>query len=402
VAIKSTFVGVKPLSSTIVYSGPTTTANSGPTYNFIDGTAGDDQLTGTDGLDSIWGYGGNDRIWAGGGDDYVWAEAGDDRVWAGAGNDHVFGGSGNDTLFGEAGNDRLYGEAGSDVLWGGDGMDTLHGGADRDYLFGESGTDYMYGGLGDDMLWGGDHDDQLFGEDGNDNLYGQDWDDTLDGGRGNDALEGGSGRDTLLGGADNDQLYGQDDDDKLDGGDGDDRLDGGWRSDILAGGAGNDVLYGGITKWFGDGTHDHLIGGSGADTFVLKASDVMKTFNPDGTVKFEHDRDLIGDFSRAEGDKIDIGSMLLYIAGFNGTAQQAIDEGYLILEEGPGRGGTQVNVFIDPNGSAPDALLHQRVYVAIVSGNTLATVGAEDFLVTSLGTNSQPVNEVGLAYMFAA
>ena len=378
IASKSTFVSANTYLSgasispvaTPVYSGPTT---SSPTYNFIDGTAGDD---------------------------YVWAEAGNDRVWAGAGNDQVFGGTGNDTLFGDSGFDTLYGEAGSDVLWGGDWMDFLWGGADRDYLFGEAGTDEMHGGTGDDMLWGGDDGDQIFGDDGNDYLYGQDWDDTLDGGRGNDHLDGDWGRDTLYGGADNDQLYGRDDDDRLYAGDGDDRLDGGRGGDSLEGNAGNDVLYGGATQFYGDYDYDHLAGGSGADRFVFKATDVTTSVDADGTTIYHHYRDVIGDFSREEGDKIDIGSMLLFIAGFNGSAQQAIDQGYLLLEEGPGHGGTQVNVRIDPNGFAPDPDAQgSGVFVAILSGTTLAEVGAEDFLVTSLGTNTQPVMQLDYMLM---
>jgi Ca2+-binding RTX toxin-like protein len=308
VAIKSTLTSMKAFSAvTPVYSAP---VHSGPTYNFIDGTPGDDQLWGTAADDSIWGHAGNDRI------------------RAGAGNDYVFGGTGNDTLFGEAGNDTLDGGAGSDVLWGGDGMDKLWGGGDRDYLFGEAGDDTLHGGQGDDWLWGGD---------------GDDW---------------------LEGGAWQDDLYGE---------------------------AGRDVLYGGAGS-------DYLSGGSGADTFVFKATDVTTSLNPDGTIKFHHDRDVILDFSHDEGDKIDLGSMLLYIAGFNGTAQQAIDQGYLVLEEGPGRGGTQVNVFIDVNGAAPDEYGQPDVYIAILAGTTLADVGAEDFLVTSLGTNTQPVTQ---AYLFA-
>jgi Ca2+-binding RTX toxin-like protein len=268
-------------------------------------------------------------------------------------------------------------------------MDFLWGGADRDYLFGENGTDEMHGGQGDDMLWGGDDGEQLFGDDGNDYLYGEHGDDTMEGGLGRDNLEGGTGQDTLYGGADNDQLYGQDGDDRIYGGDGDDRLEGGAWQDSLEGGAGIDMLYG--------GTHsDYLAGGSGADRFIFKATDVTTSVNADGTVVYKHDRDVIHDFSREEGDTIDIGSMLLYVAGFNGTAQQAIDQGYLRLIEGPGRGGTQVSIFIDQNGFEPN-LPNQGTgtYVAILSGTTLAEVGAEDFLVTSFGTNTQPVTQAG-------
>ena len=93
--------------------------------------------------------------------------------------------------------------------------------------------------------------------------------------------------------------------------------------DVLEGGAGNDVLYGGATQYYGDYGYDDLVGGGGADRFVLKTADVTTRFAADGTTNFDHYRDAIGDFSREQGDKIDIGSVLLHIAGFNGTATQA-------------------------------------------------------------------------------
>jgi hypothetical protein len=69
------------------------------------------------------------------------------------------------------------------------------------------------------------------------------------------------------------------------GGGGNNRIDGGKGDDIIAGGAGRDVLK----------------GGKGADTFVFQ-------FASDSTAK-ARGRDLIKDFSRKQGDKIDVSAI---------------------------------------------------------------------------------------------
>jgi len=88
------------------------------------------------------------------------------------------------------------------------------------------------------------------------------------------------GNDILSGGNGNDILFGQG---------GNDILDGGKGNDILLGGSGNDTLIGGPGN-------DILIGGSGADTFVWKAGD--------------YGNDVIKDFNRSEGDRIDLKDLL--------------------------------------------------------------------------------------------
>lgn len=105
---------------------------------------------------------------------------------------------------------------------------------------------------------------------------------------------GGTGNDTLRGGIDNDRFDGEDGHDKLYGGKGNDTLNGGAGDDILAGGDGMDTLYGGLGK-------DTLTGGTGKDTFVFKSLQ-ESTVSAAG-------RDLIKDFSRAEGDKIHLKSI---------------------------------------------------------------------------------------------
>jgi Ca2+-binding RTX toxin-like protein len=85
-------------------------------------------------------------------------------------------------------------------------------------------------------------------------------------------LKGGSGDDTLTGGALND---------RLDGGRGADRLDGGAGNDKIEGGKGDDVLT----------------GGPGADIFEFERGD---------------GRDVITDFSAADGDRLHLDDHVAY------------------------------------------------------------------------------------------
>ena len=110
------------------------------------------------------------------------------------------------------------------------------------------------------------------------------------GGSGSDKLYGGAGADTLYGNGGNDQLYGKLGKDKLYGGAGADKLGGGGDADYLNGGDGNDRLQG----WTGK---DTLVGGKGADDFVFRSV---------GEAGKGSGRDVIEDFSRAQGDDIDL------------------------------------------------------------------------------------------------
>jgi hypothetical protein len=154
---------------------------------------------------------------------------------------------------------------------------------------------------------------------------------------GNDMLSGGDGNDTVWGGSGNDTL---------DGGAGNDLLVGGFGADRMTGGNGNDVLLSrsdagemvaaqdGKTQIFADesaafkAVNDVLTGGKGADTFrfegLVNAKDeiVAKHVNADGTIDWHgvtgennnvHDHwvdgfgnDVITDFNRSQGDKIEI------------------------------------------------------------------------------------------------
>ncbi|MET0743207.1 MAG: hypothetical protein ABWY78_07540 [Microvirga sp.] len=108
---------------------------------------------------------------------------------------------------------------------------------------------------------------------------------------GNDVIKGAAGIEIMRGGEGHDRLSGLGGNDSLYGGAGDDNLNGGAGFDLLRGDAGGDRLYGAAGA-------DRLFGGSGADTFVFK-SIAQSTIDATG-------RDVVSDFSRAQGDRIDL------------------------------------------------------------------------------------------------
>lgn len=178
-------------------------------------------------------------------------------VAAGAKIEDARGGSGADTvqgndlanwLRGEAGNDAINGLAGDDRLDGNDGNDTITGGDGFDRINGNIGADFGYGGAGADWVVGGQNNDQLFGEAG---------DDIVNGNLGNDVCYGGVGGDIVRGGQGDDVLSGDEGDD--------------WLS--------------------GDRGADNITGGLGADIFYSFAGAGL---------------DLITDFNRAQGDRIQL------------------------------------------------------------------------------------------------
>lgn len=187
------------------------------------------------------------------------------------------------TLDGTVGADRMSGGTGDDRLHGRAGNDRLVGSAGDDTLVGDRGDDTLLGGLGEDILGGGDGQDRLDAGDGDDRLYGKDGDDTLSGGAGDDRLRGGDGSDSLDGGAGDDRLFGGDDHDTLVGGTGRDRLHGDGGGDTLMGGA----------------AADRLTGGDGADLFVFTA----------WTDSTTAEQDWILDFTREQGDRIDLSAI---------------------------------------------------------------------------------------------
>ncbi|QNF15837.1 type I secretion C-terminal target domain-containing protein [Aeromonas jandaei] len=197
------------------------------------------------------------------------------------------------------GSDRIDGGAGDDILFGDAihfaGINSEGYAAIKQYVAGKLSTgsvtdaqvhNYITDHASEfDQSSNNDKADVLNGGDGNDILFGQGGDDILFGGAGNDTLFGGAGNDTLYGESGNDTLYGGSGNDILYGGSGDDILSGGLGNDILVGGLGNDILK-------GDG---------GADTFTWLQGDTAA-----GSVA----KDYVVDFSKTEGDKLDLRDLL--------------------------------------------------------------------------------------------
>ena len=241
-----------------------------------------------------------------------------------------------------------------------------------------------------------DH-DHLNGTTSNNTLFGGAKEDTLAGMAGNDTLNGGSGDDKVWGGSGNDNLSG---------GTGADLLVGGFGADRMDGGAGNDILaqpLGFRRDGRGPGRHDADLRGRnrgvqgrqryadrrrGADTFRFEghvnAKDeiVAKHVNADGTIDWvgvtgennaTHDHwvdgfgnDVIRDFNRAQGDKIEI-------SAHTGEVQSIVHKD----SNGDGRNDYSVITVISQQGNAgahdEDLLGTITVYGNLVKASDITT-----------------------------
>jgi Ca2+-binding RTX toxin-like protein len=226
------------------------------------------------------------------------------------------------------------------------GDDNITTGDGRDTIFTGSGNDTVFAGGGDDTVTAGSGDDTVVGEEGNDTVFGGSGIDTLEGGIGNDTLNGGTGIDTLIGGSDHDLLNGGADNDFLFGDldgeviGGNDKLDGGFGDDTLEGGAGADILT----------------GGDDADLFVFRVGRGPSNDSP------LSGRDSITDFSRAQGDRIDLSALdaLLNQSGdqrftFLGTLSSASSQAGSVSVVGTG---ADVTVFVNIDGGSADMAIN--------------------------------------------
>ena len=175
----------------------------------------------------------------------------------------------------------------------------LEGTNSADQIFGYAGMDDLYGMGGDDLLVGGKGVDELFGGDGfNTASYATSAAAVtvhLDG-----ATSGSGGEaegdnlysiDGVIGSAKADYLYGSIADNVMRGEGGNDFVWGEAGADELYGGKGADALAGGSGR-------DELTGGKGGDRFAYAQATV--------SIAIVASRDLITDFSRSQGDKIDL------------------------------------------------------------------------------------------------
>ncbi|MEH2295896.1 calcium-binding protein [Nostoc sp.] len=237
--------------------------------------------------------------------------------------DNVIGTNANDSIIGDNQNNQLFGNNGNDTLDGGLGTDILNGGAGNDTYIIDSASDTIIeaANLDIDIVrssitytlvanvenlrltgtsaidgTGNSLDNFIFGNLANNTLNGAGGNDTLDGNFGNDILNAGNGNDSLQGGPGN---------------------------DVLNGGPGNDILIGvfpGSPLPPGFGETDTLIGGAGADRFIL--GDAVNVFYDDNNTTSPGFGDLaiITDFDSSQ-DRIQLkGSpqdYLLQVVGSN-------------------------------------------------------------------------------------
>ena len=314
--------------------------NGGAGFDILFGGAGDDILDGGGDGDDMQGDTGNDIYLVDDAGDGVFefANEGIDRVettlaaytltdavenleftgvgnFAGTGNGEdngIVGGASGDTLSGMGGADDLQGLAGDDTLNGGGGADRLNGGSGADIMNGGGGDDVIIvdnfgdvanGGNGIDsvdILFSGTFaasaDTEIFSNKSRSNIKAtlNDLDNLYGGSAGIDTVDAGGGNDTVYARVGNDFLNGDAGSDRLFGEDGNDSIDGGADDDFLYGGTGNDVLTGGSGR-------DQLWGQGGSDIFRFTDAADSGATNPTA--------DLIGDFVRAAGDKIDLSAI---------------------------------------------------------------------------------------------
>jgi Ca2+-binding RTX toxin-like protein len=277
----------------------------------ITGTSGDDkepnELDGTDLADQIFGLAGNDTLVGFGGDDVLEGGAGADELFGSGGFDTAsyrnsptgvvaILGEGSYADRGDATGDELFsvegliGSAFGDGLGGDDLRNVLRGGGGGDEMAGAGGDDTLYGEGGGDLVGGGDGKDRIYGGDGNDGLAGQAGDDVLNGGAGSDTayfsdspvtvrLNDGTARGGVLDGSDLLSSI--------------ENATGSFFGDTLVGNGGANRLTG------RDGS-DVLVGNGGADRFVYEYTyDSGAPGQPEAP-------DRIVDFSRSQGDKINL------------------------------------------------------------------------------------------------
>lgn len=270
-----------------------------------------------------------------------YGEEGFDELRGGEGDDALYGGPGTDDLYGDDGHDVIHGGEGNDLIDGGYGWDTVSyarhekpvvislQGSTRSAVFvdgapedtivniesieGGSADDRLTGNSEDNMLSGGEGDDYLSGHKGHDIFYGGPGHDTIDGGEDWDSVqyghESGSIVVTL---ADSSEVtvfindVGEDtlkNIESIRSGSGDDSLVGDGEANEFHAGGGGDLLIGGggVDKLYGEAGRDTLRGEAGAD--ILSGGPDADTFAYWAVA--DTVEDLISDFSRDDGDKIE-------------------------------------------------------------------------------------------------
>jgi len=297
--------------------------------------------------DNIYTYGAGDQITLTLNRTFVDAGDGNDTVKSRVENNNdIKLGSGNDTYIGNGfSNNNNY-----DIVHGNNGNDTMTVATAISDYYGDNGNDtfnsagywnYFNGGSGNDTIsyQRQDTDNYLQGRGVKVDLYGEYA--TTGGGREEElrSIEnaiGTSYADTIYGSNGNNKLWGMNGFDVLKGADGNDTIYGGNGGDNLYGNSGNDKLIGGLGN-------DRLEGDSGADTFIFQTvKDSVVGAN----------RDVIVDFTRSQGDKVDVSGIdpdfdFIGNHAFSGTAGELQFKNHILSGDVDGDGKADFQVAIN-------------------------------------------------------
>jgi Ca2+-binding RTX toxin-like protein len=288
--------------------------------NRIFGNDLDNVLDGVAGNNTLDGGGGSNILRSGNGDDVYIVRSIDDIILDGGGVDTILSSVSfdltNPNVNGGTGIEHLtYTGTASVSLLGNDLSNSIRGGAGDDTLEGRGGTNTLVGGFGDDFyILQANSTDFIVDTAGTDTVL-------VNGSLNLSTMAGGSNIENLLltssSGA------------TLTGNTLDNLIRGNLGNDFLSGEAGNDTLIG--TSATGLGEIDTLIGGAGADLFVLgTASSVF--YNGPGASDYA----LIRDFNVEQGDQLQLNNRSTYLFGANNIF-------------GPGIGGANSYLYNDIN-----------------------------------------------------
>jgi Ca2+-binding RTX toxin-like protein len=365
------------------------------------GNAGDNYVAGNDGNNNLYGQDGNDTIYGLDGHDSLGGGNQSDALYGGNGNDTLNGGSSTDTVMGNDGNDIYYLTSdASDTLVEAalEGTDLVY--SSFNLTLGTNFENLTLTGTGNINGTGNTEANVMLGNSGNNTFFGREGNDTLNGGGGTDNLRGGLGDDTYLlqvdtldtiletagvgtgfdtvltafnytlganlegltltgsgntsgtGNANTNTMHGNNGHNGLFAQDGNDWLFGWDGNDTLSGGNGADQLSGmnGV---------DRLVGGANNDTFMFNNLTEMGIG--------AGNRDVITDFSHAQGDLIHLDGLLLAdtfvyrgVNAFTGTDQE--------VRYFQSAGTTIVEIDTDGNGAA-NAEIQFSGLIGLVAGD---------------------------------
>lgn len=359
--------------------------------------------------------------------------AGDDTITGGAGEDTIVGGEGDDTIFGGDEQDLIDGGDDDDVLDGGNNTDTIIGGDGNDSITDTGGVlsdDTIFGGAGDDTIDGGIREDSIEGGDGDDliNLTGVFGDDTIIGGElgetNGDTVSGSTLTEDVVVTFDGDEqgdFVSQDGNgsanfeeiEAVETGLGDDTVDATLDTtgvtiitnegeDVIIGGAGDDSIDAGDdddTITFGQ--NDTVLGGDGADEFILQpttgAMTVIGDFDPSTNVDNTVIYDPANPPNQDDNDFVDLSSFFANINELR-AANTPNGDGDVVLDLGDGQTLTFVGVSDVTllNFENTNVVCFTRgALIRTPDGDVAVEDLAEGDLVETMDNGAQPIRWIG-------